>query len=71
MICFIIHSKYFAVFKDWLPPPPPRLILHKQMVLIKFGRCEQYIIDSKVYFIGKEVNRWYILENEAAWATVN
>ena len=63
MICFVIHSKYFAVFKDWLLP---RLILHKQMVLIIFGRCEQYIIDSKVYFIGKEVNRWYILGNEAA-----
>jgi len=54
---FIIHSKYFAV-SDWLITPGK--ILHNQPPLIKYGRYEQYTIDSMVYLLGNEVDLWYI-----------
>jgi len=48
-----MHSKYFA-------PIPPCLNLHYQLVLTIFGRCEQCTIDSMVYVLENEVDRWYI-----------
>ena len=47
---FIIHPKH-APFSDWFKG---------QLVLTIFGRCEQYTIDSMIYFIGNEVDWWYI-----------
>ena len=38
----------------------PRLILHNQPALTKFGRYEQYTINIVVCLIGNEADRWYI-----------
>ena len=48
----VIHLRYFAV-SDWLKLSP-RLILHNQSALAKFGRCEQYTIDSTTHLPGNK-----------------
>ena len=45
----LIRSKYFA-FSDWFKAPGARLILDSQLVLTKFGKCEQCTLDFMVYF---------------------
>ena len=49
---------WFKIFCRFWLTQSLRLILHNQLALTKFGRCEQYINDSMVYWLG----------NEAAWA---
>ena len=44
----IIHSNKYLV------------IIHDQPALTKFGRYKQFTIDSVVYWLGNEVDRWYI-----------
>ena len=50
----------FKLFLRFWLAPIRRLILHNQPALTKFGRWERYTIDSMVYLIVNEVNRWYI-----------
>ena len=38
----------------------PQLILHIQLASTILGICEQYTIDSMVYLIENEVDRWHI-----------
>ena len=50
----------FKIFhRIWLAQSP-RLILHDQLALTKFGRGELYTMDLMVYWLGNEVDRWYI-----------
>ena len=62
LIMYIPHCYSFKIFRSFWLAQIPRLILHNQSALIKFGKCEQctsirwYI----VYWFGNEVDRWYI-----------
>ena len=42
----------------------PWLILHNYSTLTKYETCEQYTIDSMVYFIRKEHDRWTFISME-------
>ena len=70
----VIHLKYFAV-SDWLKLSP-RLILHNQSALAKFGRWEQYTIDSTIHLPGKKaawvIDCWStLLASAAAFLFIN
>ena len=61
IIIIIINSKYFAV-SDWLKSSASFFL--NQPVLTKFGRCQQYTINSKVYLLGNEFKRWFNFESK-------
>ena len=58
-VSFIVHHYSFKIFRRFWLAPISRLILHNQLVLTIFGKCQQYAIDSMVYLLGNEVDRWY------------
>ena len=61
IIIIIINSKYFAV-SHWLKSSAWFFL--NQRVLTKFGRCQQYTINSKVYLLGNEFKRWFNFESK-------
>ena len=60
-IIIIINSKYFT-FSDWLKSSAWFFL--NQRVLTKFGRCQQYTINSKVYLLGNEFKWWFDFESK-------
>ena len=67
MNCNFNHYS-FKIFRCFWLDRVPRQILHYQLALTIFGRCDQYTINSMVYLLGNEVYRWYIcLETGLLW----
>ena len=51
LIMYIPHCYSFKIFRRFWLAQIPRLILHNQPTLTKFGKCEQCTINSMVYCI--------------------
>ena len=49
----------------------PQLILRIQLAPTIFGICEQYTIDSMVYLIENEVDRWHICPETRLFGPLN
>ena len=64
-VCFIIHSKHFAV-SEGLQSPGKFFISNLRLPYLEDFVSNISSIRRYISGIRKEVNRWYILGNEAA-----